>query len=272
MSSFLHFFGGRSAAGGAGDISVQSAVPSSVWDVDSALAESWDGTDGIWHNVVPAPADGSAKTAYDFANGAGAGSDTNDMTFNGSVGSAAAYFTRSDGADRFTLNGSNTDFINNLAIANATDWWIAGVIQRPVGGVATYIIQTVSNLNGMEIRVLNGANSGLFLLLQEQNNAITGQNNNTARLPEGAPAAFIMTRNASTNLVQLYINSDTVSDSFVDPYNAGTNPADIAARLFTTGDVGDKYYHSSAGNGLMTPTLAAGWFDVIEARHERAYR
>lgn len=91
---------------------LQPLIASAVWDCDATSAASY--TSGqTWANLVAAPADGSAQTAYDFQLGATTGAEGSDPTFVGTPGSASCKFTL-DGGDYFQIKNGNTTFIKNL--------------------------------------------------------------------------------------------------------------------------------------------------------------
>src|SRR5574343_994393 len=95
-----------------GDGSLSDVIASAVFDLDATQAASYPGSGTTWSNLVTAPADGSAQTAYDFYRGDGSTSTTYP-TFNGTPGSAAAYWSF-DGGDLFDLkSGANTTFLKN---------------------------------------------------------------------------------------------------------------------------------------------------------------
>ncbi len=100
-------------SGGAGS-SLASIVSGCLADLDATIADSYT-TGQTWKNLVSAPADGSAQTAYDFYLGAAVGVETTDPVFTGAAGSPAAYFAL-DGTNNqfFSIAAGNTTAFNNL--------------------------------------------------------------------------------------------------------------------------------------------------------------
>ncbi len=92
--------------------SLQTVSPSCVFDVDATVAASF-ANGQIFANLIGTPADGAAKTAYDFTLGTGVGVSTDDPSFIGAPSLRNAYFLL-DGGDCFKLAGSNTAFLSDI--------------------------------------------------------------------------------------------------------------------------------------------------------------
>jgi len=73
-----------------GDGSLADVLASAVFDLDATQSASYPGTGTTWANLVTAPADGSAQTAYDAA-------AINGISFVGSAGDPGAYFSPGSG-------------------------------------------------------------------------------------------------------------------------------------------------------------------------------
>jgi hypothetical protein len=91
---------------------IQTTVASAVMDIDLTALACYGGSGITLNNLVVAPADGSAQSAYNLQFGNGSTSSTYP-TFSGTAGSQSAKLTF-DGGDHLTLVGSNTSFLNNI--------------------------------------------------------------------------------------------------------------------------------------------------------------
>lgn len=140
-------------------------VTSTVFDLDATCSSSYSGSGQVFANLETTPADSSAQSAYNFDIGASNSATTDDPTFVGSAGDAAAYFSL-DGGDLFELNGSVTQFIKDWAkTVSGQDFWVAIVFKQISGagvqGVSADTTSTTTaggvyvNLDATEHPVLN---------------------------------------------------------------------------------------------------------------------
>lgn len=101
--------------------------PSTVFDLDARMADSYGGSGTTWFNLCANPADGEDQSAYDFTN-----NSPSTLLFNGSAGSSSAYFATnrisSSSNDYFGLP-VKTDFIKGISrtdVPNAFTLCIVG--------------------------------------------------------------------------------------------------------------------------------------------------
>lgn len=120
---------------------IHGLPPSTVFQLDAALASSYPGSGQTWANIRERPADGSAKTAYDFWLGRDVNATTDDPTFD---------------ANKFTLDGgdyaelkTNTAFFNNQMRSDLTNaWWCVAALKY----VSLNMAQTFyGNTNGSNV-------------------------------------------------------------------------------------------------------------------------
>lgn len=94
---------GKSVVTPSGPALLSSVIPSACADLDAAIGYTSGET---WANMLPAPADGQAQTAYDFWLGTDGTADAANPTY------ASGKFTL-DGGDWFTLKGGNTPILKS---------------------------------------------------------------------------------------------------------------------------------------------------------------
>lgn len=121
LSFGLGFGLGRKSISG---ITVLSDITdAAVFEIDFTVAGSYPGTGTAVNNLVASPADGSAKSDYNFTLTGG--------TFTGTAGDSAAYMAF-DGSTYLTITGGNTALLNALQNDAGSDffWYFVG---RPAG-------------------------------------------------------------------------------------------------------------------------------------------
>jgi hypothetical protein len=125
---------------------LDGVLASTVFDLDATIAASYPGSGLTWANLAT-PADGAAKTAYDFFLGDGV-TATTYPAFSGSAGNSAAYWSF-DGGDYFDLkSGANTAFLRDAhKTTGGSDFWIA-MAYRPVDGGVTQGLFTTTDGTG----------------------------------------------------------------------------------------------------------------------------
>lgn len=149
---------------------LDGVLASTVCDLDATIAASYGGSGTTWANLVTAPADGSAQTAYDFYLGNGS-TGTTYPAFNASSGSAAAYWSV-DGGDYFSLkSGANTSFLNSLhKTTGGSDWWIAMALKYVTNSTGQYFSTARTGTAG-QTGIQADQNAGAFRIAQRGNAA-----------------------------------------------------------------------------------------------------
>lgn len=260
-----------------GDISLQSVVASTVFDLDATIAASYPGTGTTWANLAAIPADGSAQTAYDFHTGDGATSTTYP-TFTGTAGNAAAFWSF-DGGDYFTLkSGSAPTFLGKFHNTDGDNWWIAFAFRQAnnTANAALLSIGKTSVTNSVA-GFAAYANSAESMFLNQANGAAGNSATvNGGTFAVGTDFLVILSFNKSTNTLTVWRGSTTgTPQSWV--YNASTVAVTGAVALGASTSLaspqpsGFLLYGVYGGNEYLDDTKAAAIIAHLEARHGRDY-
>lgn len=217
-------------------------ISSAVMDVTTAETSSYSGTGQTWANLVSAPADGSATTAYDLILGTDSGSAANDPTFSGTAGTGAAAFTL-DGGDWFTIKNGNTTLINNMhKTTGGASWSIAMVCKVPSrlintnpyylfgtggGDAAKHGIAVKNGTFGANPNKLTFEGAGGSFV---QTSTLTGINDIT----DGTYRLVVVTYNAATKALKAYSGSNTPVSTTIGFFASTTNASD-PLQFFTGG-------------------------------------
>lgn len=261
---------------------LDGALPSAVCDLDATIAASYAGSGTTWANLVAQPADGLSRTQYDFHLGDGS-SSTYFPTFNGTAGSAAAYWT-TDGGDYFRLK-SLTDTLPSKwhRTSGGTPFWVAVAFRTPPGlftatrtfwgnagsavnrGVASFVVSA----DTLSLVSANGAATALL-------------SNMTSALSASTDYLYLLSVDPqqTSNNVRLWLNATTAVTYSMIFGESSTNSTDnffvMANRVSTTNGAtamenGTLYYSFAMGNEFLNDTKAAALFAHLRARHGRAY-
>ena len=255
--------------------SLASIVPAAVFDLDVSVRQSFaNNPNRIIRNLVPNPADGSARSAYDFDLGIGG---TSAPDFNNVLPGSPNASLRFDGGDYLQIRGGNTAFVNamhdttdqqdfTLAMAllytDATDMFFAS---RLAGGAAN---------EGFIFYTLTGNDLPYFT---HRGTSVSSTANGTTRALRENDVNFVaMAYDHTAAEVTFWVNSsvgETVARSI------GTVTAD-ASGDFTIGAYADGSTAMANGESLY----AAGCFNKVlsdaemkavikeyERRHKRRY-
>ena len=266
---------------GSGPVSsyLDGVLPSTVFDLDATITASYPGSGVTWANLAT-PADGSAKTAYDFYRGDGATSTTYP-TFNGTAGSAAAYWSF-DGGDNFRLkSGTNTDFFNNLhKTTGGTNFWVAVAFNINDGSLTNseFLFSSLSTpssaYNGLALRTLSSENLSLF----QSGETLSSVSSTTgATFTAIGPHIAIFSRSTSSTITRIWVNGlareniDTTWDA------SSTNPTgsfvigsnNTSTSYFLTANI--NMFSFAMGNEYLDDTKAAAIRSHLAARHVRSY-
>jgi hypothetical protein len=254
------------------DGSLSDVIASAVFDLDATQTDSYVGSGTTWANLVTAPADGSAQTAYDFMFGNGSTSTTYP-TFTGTPGDPAAYFLF-DGGDYFRLQGSKPDFLDSLQkTTGGTSWWLAMTIQWVVNTGGLFGTSNASSAIGMNIRT---GNDGSMTFRMRGDTNVTALATPTGLLTAGGNAVIIYSFNKDTSTLARWVNTTTAStSSFI--LNPTAADAVGPGEIFSRGDGnfnqanGARLYSCAMGNEYIDDTKAAAIISLLESRHGRDY-
>ena len=253
--------------------SLKDVVSSCVFDVDATIAASYGGSGQTWANLVTAPADGSAQAAYDFYLGAGSGGSSDDPTFTGTSGNAAAYFSL-DGGDYFTLkSASNTSFLNNLhKTTGGQDFWIAAAFQLADASAAWPVMGTNPTTNDEGIRV--HVSSGEAVTLRQRGSGSVECA--SINLSSGTNYTCLYSYSHGSGTVRYWINTVTATSESFSFSTSTSNPAGALSLFAANGGTnfagtGTRVYAAAMGNAYIGNTEAAAIFAAYESRHGRDY-
>lgn len=198
-----------------------------VFTLYAGKSNSYSGSGQTWYNTTSSPADGSAKSAYDFYLGNTSGSDSEDPTFNGTAGnqSSSEYFNF-DGADDFTIAGGNTTFTNSLHKDNAV-FTFATLIY--LGSLTTQSILGTTGGTGNGITLRANASGNITFT---QSDGTTAHTIKTAAgiVSATTPLMVAISYTESTGVGLIYVNTgtkttSTISTSYTTPSSSAANTA-----------------------------------------------
>lgn len=252
---------------------MQDLVASAVYDVDATLAASYDGASQTWSNIIAAPADGSAQTAYDKQLGSAGSAGADDPTFVGTAGSPSAYFVV-DGGDYFINKATATDFIKGLhKTTGGSDFWYALAFRFAQNDALQVLSATAgaTNVPGLVI----SSNGSENLALSQRGDTASVTNSFVGPLVNGTSYLVIYSHSHSTNQTRRWVNSITKNEA-TQTFNTTTTDA-TGLSLAAETDGGNKcsngfrFYAESAGNTYIDDAQAALIFSEYERRHQRDY-
>lgn len=265
-------FFGTGGEPGPTDPSLKAVLSSTVADLDATMAASYGGSGTTWANLVAAPADGSAQTAYDFYRGDGA-TGTTYPTFTGTAGDAAAYFAL-DGGDYFRLaSGANTAFLQNISkTTGGADFWLGFALRG-------------ADWSGVQ-RLFNGGpdsapagwcsayvNGGVVYLAQRGASAASVSSGVT--LSTNTDYLILISHSHANNRTRFWINS-TTAVSVTHTFSTNTSAMPLMAAYAETDagfalKNGARVYGLYIGNEDLDNTKAAALINALETRHGRNY-
>lgn len=257
------------------EIYLNSAVSSTVIDLDATIVASYPGSGAVWANLTPAPADGSVKSAYDFYRGDAVTGGT-FPAFTGVAGNPAAYWSL-DGGDYFALkSGSNTAFFNALhKTTGGSDWWAAFAFQYADNGTAYKFYGTSTGAGG-NIGIAEQITSGDLYRSQQRGAASGPTADATGALSNGTNYLIIVSHSHSTNTTRIWKNSATaqsVSHTYGTTIAAASNTMKIGANGVAAQNVpgGTRIYSFAMGNAYLDNAKAAAIIAHLNTRHGRVY-
>jgi len=243
-----------------------------VFYLDAGVSASYSGSGTTWANLITSPADSSAQTDNDFKTGDGSTSSTYP-TFNGPVGSHAAYWSF-DGGDNFRLkSGTNTTFMNSLSKNGATFTAWAVVRFASIGGDVNYRVMT--NGSGASTwMALHGA-SGNGKLQQQFDDGMGAAGSAVTDNVMYAGITYFVCVSFTDNVATSFffrngsVQQVSASDTFtLNPAGSG-NPSNA----FSIGSKGDNGEYLASGSRLYACGMAnVAWTNAEVLQHYNALK
>lgn len=241
---------------------LQSAGFSNVvaqWD--ATLSESYSGSGTTWANCIDTPADGSAKSAYDLT--------LANLTFNGSAGDIAAYFSSAAGTGYAEI-GSNTTFLQQMHQSGTDFTWI--FFYKPASTTSFNLMSTQNTASSIGI----GIESSTQIVARQYGDtaAATGVSGGTVN--SGAWNFAMIGHSAAGNGTRRAVNTRTVSAG-AQTYNASVGSAGVNLHLFGRNDTtaripsGSELVGACVLNTYVDATLLGQLLDYYNALHGRTY-
>jgi hypothetical protein len=253
-----------------------------VFDLDATQTASYGGTGQTWKNLVTAPADGSPRSQYDFYRGTTSSAYTDDPTFNGTAGAAAAYWSF-DGGDWFDSVNADAGLLSNLHRTDASRPCTLGLAFRtPASFAEAVFIGTENSSTEYGFRIRTYSTSGNIAWVQSYGSGSYKTNN---ILPNGVLATntdyliFIALNCGGTGSEKVWKNSLTGA-SWAQALAVGTtsiaasNKPSIGARANAHGNAlgnGYRLYGVYLFNEIIDDTKAASLYAALNTRHGRTY-
>lgn len=259
--------------------SLNTLFPSNaVFDLDATIAASYPGSGQVWNNLVAAPADSAAKSAYNFNLGADSGATGSDPTFTGTPGNAGAYWLM-DGSDYFSLAGTITAFLNNLHKRVSHTVIIAAEVALNTGAdIGLFSTTDTTNAANIGMCYSGGFSFGYF---RQRNLAVSNITSSTNLSSMGVASGnklIVISFDAASNDVRVCVNSSTgitLASTWVDVTAdvVGVKPTigsfgNAAARKFPNGS---KVYSCAMLNKSVDSSEIAGIISFYNKRHLRTY-
>ena len=253
---------------------LDSIISSAICDLDATILASYDGSGQIWANLIASPADGESQTAYDFFLGADGSVASDDPTFTGRAGDAAAHFLY-DGGDKNNLaSGVNTNFINDMhKTTGGNVWWIAVAFRYAgTGFQCVWANQSASPAGqGVEALVIDASNGVRFNI--RRSNFITNDFA-TGALVAGTDNLLIVSGDpVTTDDLRVWLNTTTAIENADMSTGTSTtnanNPMQIGARPNLVLPLANltRVYHFSMGNEYLDDADVTLIKTHLEARH-----
>jgi hypothetical protein len=245
---------------------MSSVVPSCVSDIDASIARCYPGSGQTLYNIIQAPADGSASSAYNIQRGQSQSSGGDDPTPAGGVGTTG-YFTF-DGGDSMSIAAlANTTFLESLhKTTGFTPFWIA-VAFRPGDQASSGILwgtNTSSTALGMRLNIDSAETIKLF-----QGDGTTAKSTtNSLTTTVGEDYVIICSYDGAT---VSYWKNNTAINSAAFVYNTATGAAQTYLRTPNTMASGHQFYGVSFGNTYLTDSEAQLIIRMYRNRHQRSY-
>jgi hypothetical protein len=255
---------------------LSAVVSGAVFDLEATLKDSYE-SGQVWKNLIPAPADGSLQSAYDFFRGLNGNASTDDPTFLGSAGHPAAVWSV-DGGDFFSSVEDMTAFLKSLHRSDIEQSFTLGYIYRTPNPLAsTNIFYTRAGGTTVGLGAMQNAGSGSnqfnTLLIRGDTAAVSNGESGVA----AATTYFVIwSLNPAANSMHRWINSKTKHMAIFTKNACVNDPIHAKARILSHAS------HGAAPNGTQIKSVfmlnefiddaqAAKIIDYYELRHRRLY-
>jgi len=250
---------------------IHGLPPSTVFQLEASLAASYPGSGQTWANTRERPADGSAKTAYDFWIGQNNTANTDDPTFS---------------TNKFTLDGgdfaeikANTAFFNNMMRSDLTNaWWCVTALRYASVSMAQTFYGTTngSNVAGWRVDCNNSTNPTLRLTRSDGTQNLT-TNLQTIGAFVGVPMLHVLTWDNGTRNFKSAINSRIFTTNgtaaalpSITPNNGKFNFGGANHGTQKLGN-GCELYGMAMGIGNLTNLDLTAMVNYYNALHGRTY-
>lgn len=258
-------------------------VPSAILQLDATVAASYNGTAQTWDNLIPSPADGSTRGTYDFYRGTSGSASTDDATFNGSAGSAAAYWSV-DGGDYFDgISSDTSSYLRNMHRTDASRPTTIGILFRAAGTIAQATLLSTVNTSanhGLQIQIASA--SGGLRLGHFNGSGSANQHNFTATGKISANTDYLLMisfNSGSPGSEKYWLNSATGTNWSVSyaPSSSSTATAVVPCIAAVAGGHsaaltnGARIYGFFVLNEIINNTKAASIISYYETLHSRDY-
>ncbi len=261
-----------------GDGSLSDIIASACCDLDATKTLSYDNSTDLqkWKNLVTAPADGAGQTDYDFHRGLDGSSSTDDPTFTGSAGSAAAFWAM-DGGDLFRLVAATnpTLFKNMHKTTGSSDFTIILVWQTPAVDASTEILFSTQSTSGNVIGFRFQQSSSELIIARQRGDSTNSTLTGSEVLTGATPYVTGVGHKHSTNVSKIWLNESAGAESaqtFDTTTTDPTSPATIGASGTSLPvPAGTRIYAFSAYNEYLSDEQMALVLAEYETRHERDY-
>lgn len=260
---------------------LDAVLSSTVLDLDATVAASFPGSGQQWLNLTTAPADGSAKTAYDFDLGLTNSAAADDPTFTGTADTQSAYFSL-DGADFFDFSSGTTtpSFLKNLhKTTGGQAFWIA-VGVRVIAGTTTQSLFGYRTTTATSRGIRFDISTAERLTLAQGNGSATVNGTSATTLSSGTDYLLIVSAPAGGGTIRFWFNTLTAEEVSLTYGATSTDPAassvpKIAACGAGTGqnimNNTTRIYSFAMGNEYLDNTKAGMIISHMNARHGRVY-
>ncbi|MGB0817404.1 MAG: hypothetical protein ACPGQQ_00765 [Candidatus Puniceispirillaceae bacterium] len=261
---------------GGGASYLDSVLASTICDLDATVSDSYGGSGQTWANLIASPADGASQSDYDFYLGAGSGSSTDDPTFNGTAGDAAAYWSF-DGGDYFSLalgSSNETTFLLDMLQAN-TDFWIAIAGYFTASACGLFCIG--HQVGGTQYYLMFRQNGAGKARLDQRAGSTNRWLASTGTFSYSTPVLLICSHDVSANTTRFWLestSSESNSHTLINHSNTPNSSPPVIMAESAPSDYagsGSRLYHLSFGNEFIDDTDAANIYTHLESRHARDY-
>lgn len=262
---------------------LQPLIASACMDLDCTNALSYSGSGQTWSNLVAAPADGAAQTAYDYMLGTTTGTEGADPTFSGTAGSRAAEFSV-NGSQYFTIKNGNTQLIKDMHKTTGGASWsmvLAGKFIARSGSTFGAALFGNGGTDGTKNGVAFGngqfgsTNKGVFAASAAQGFNGGVNFSAVADVYDGTYKLIGVTYNPSTKAVKFYNGSNAVATGTATSYTGTGEPTDAMTLLATQGVNiaynGTKLIAASQFNAILSDTNFTTLRTMYSTRHNRTY-